>query len=266
MNNLSNSVGKTGINQRPDVLAVQALLNAKMSKPFVPLKTDGVAGIKTITAISDYQRRVMSMQNPDGLIVPHGPTWKSLSGSVNPAHAAAVHTQQQNGPASALVNNPAVRAMLDTLGYSEGTGDEYGTVVHGTVIQAPNPKDVGRKNVVVTDFSDHPRMLVQVGAHLKSTAAGRYQFLVKTWDELGMPNFSKESQDEACVKLFQRRNMIAPLLQGDFDTAIQRGSLEWASLPDSEKNGHSHYGGQSARTLAQLRAKFTSSFGLYAKS
>ena len=277
MSKILDSVGRGGSNRSTDVKIVQPLLNAAAPKGAVPLKTDGLCGPKTIAAIVHFQHQSMRVAKPDGLIMPHGPTWKKLTGggktttfhhpsSIGHSHPAAAPAHQDVTPAKLLVNHPSIRAMLDTIGYSEGTGTEYGTVVHGTVIKAPNPADVGRKNVVVTDLSRHPDMLVQVNGSIKSTAAGRYQFLYATWTALGLPDFTAASQDEAAVKLFQRRKMVAPLLNGDFDTAVQRGSLEWASLPDANKGGQSHYGGQPARTLAQLRTKFITAFGLYAKS
>ena len=278
MNKILHSVGKGGSNKHVEVKNVQTLLNMVLAKGATPLKTDGLSGPKTIAAIVEFQHRSMKVAKPDGLIMPFGPTWKKLAGgggTVGRHHTASVDhrhhpmaapTHQDATPAKLLVNDPSIRAMLDTIGYSEGTGSEYGTVVHGTVIKAPNPADIGRQNVVVTDFSKHPDMLVQVNNSIKSTAAGRYQFLYDTWTGLGMPDFTPASQDEAAVKLLQRRKMVAPLLRGDFDTAVQHGSLEWASLPDANRGGQSHYGGQPARTLAQLRIKFLAAFGLYARN
>ena len=278
MSKLSDSVGKGGSNLRPDVVTVQTLLNGKAAKTATPLKIDGICGPKTTAAIAGFQHRAMRVAHPDGLIMRHGPTWKHLVGTpkhpgvshshpfaAGHTHSTAAPAHQDVTPAKLLVNQPAIRAMLDTIGYSEGTGTEYGTIVHGTVIKAPDAAYVGKRNVVVTDFSQHPNLLVQVNKSLQSTAAGRYQFLHGTWTALAMPDFTPASQDEAAVKLFQRRKMTGPLLNGDFDTAVQRGSLEWASLPDAKKGGQSHYGGQPARTLAQLRLKFLASFGLYAK-
>ncbi|HVF55386.1 MAG TPA: peptidoglycan-binding protein [Pyrinomonadaceae bacterium] len=157
-----------------------------------------------------------------------------------------------------LARDPRVRAMLDVLGFTEGTGDNYGRVVYGTVVRAPhNPELVGRRNVVVDDFSRHPNILVQVRPGLRSTAAGRYQFLKGTWDGLGMSDFSPRSQDIAAVKLMQRRGMIEPLLRGDIRTAVFRGAPEWASLPT--ERGGSFYGGQPARTIREIETEYNSS-------
>jgi peptidoglycan hydrolase-like protein with peptidoglycan-binding domain/muramidase (phage lysozyme) len=167
-----------------------------------------------------------------------------------------------------LLRDPRVRAMLDVLGFAEGTGNNYGRVVFGTVLgpsnrNAPyNRSLVGRRNVVVDDFTRHPNLAVRwANGQPPSSAAGRYQFLYGTWQGLNMPDFSPHSQDIAAIKLMQRRGMIEPLLRGDFAGAIHRGAPEWASLPVS--SGGSYYGGQGAKTLSSLRQTFNNSFERY---
>jgi len=163
-----------------------------------------------------------------------------------------------------LLRDPRVRAMLDVLGYAEGTGNNYGRVVFGTVLGPSNrnaPYDrsfVGQRNVVVTDFSRHPNLAVRwANGQPPSSAAGRYQFLYRTWQGLNQPDFSPHSQDIGAIMLMQRRGMIEPLLRGDFAEAIHRGAPEWASLPVA--GGGSYYGGQGAKTLSSLRNVFTAS-------
>jgi muramidase (phage lysozyme)/peptidoglycan hydrolase-like protein with peptidoglycan-binding domain len=162
-----------------------------------------------------------------------------------------------------LLRDPRVRAMLDTIAFAEGTrgNGDYNRVVNGRVIgpyDRSQPYDaglVGQRNVQVTDLRNHPNLLVQVNSNLRSTAAGRYQFLSGTWRGLNMPDFSARSQDLAAIKLMQRRGMIEPLLRGDFAEAIHRGAPEWASLPTA--SGGSYYG-QGAKTLSSLRSVYNS--------
>jgi len=167
-----------------------------------------------------------------------------------------------------LLRDPRVRAMLDVLGYAEGTGNNYGRVVYGTVLGPSNrnaPYDrsfVGQRNVVVTDFSRHPNLAVRwANGQPPSSAAGRYQFLYRTWQGLNQPDFSPHSQDIGAIMLMQRRGMIEPLLRGDFTEAIHRGAPEWASLPIP--GGGSYYGGQGAKTLSSLQNVFTTSLNRY---
>src|SRR5258705_11883951 len=111
--------------------------------------------------------------------------------------------------------------MLDTLAFAEGTAGDpnngYGTLVRGTVVRSRNNPDlVGQRNVIIDDFSQHPNALVRVRRGLYSTAAGRYQFISRTWNGLGLSDFSPENQDIGAVTLMQQRRMIDPLLNGDF--------------------------------------------------
>lgn len=161
-----------------------------------------------------------------------------------------------------LARKPEIRAMLDTIGFTEGTGLNYGKVVNGTVI-GQNKKNMpydttlvaGAKNVTTYDMSQHPNVKVQVNKNLVSSAAGRYQFLSGTWNnlsqKLGLTNFHADTQDIAAVQLMKERNMIEPLLNGDLQTAINRGANEWASLPKADGNGA--YAGQNARSFEAIQ-------------
>ncbi|MYM96239.1 glycoside hydrolase family protein [Rugamonas sp. FT81W] len=87
-----------------------------------------------------------------------------------------------------------------------------------------------------TGYADHPRRAVTRGS-LTSTAAGAYQFLSKTWDEMAakyaLSDFSPSSQDIAAVGLIKRRGALSDVLAGRFRAAIDKCNLEWASLPGS---------------------------------
>lgn len=157
-----------------------------------------------------------------------------------------------------FVTNPRIMAMLDTIAYAEGTAgltNQYGKVVNGRVVSSPYyPTLVGQYNVSVTNFTRHPDILVQVTPTIQSKAAGRYQFLLSTWNGLSMPDFTPNSQDAAGIKLMQRRNMVTPLLQGQLRQAIYNGAPEWASLPTA--SGLSYYGGQPTKTVTQLETAY----------
>jgi len=77
-NAIKFSVGREGKNSSSDVKLIQKLLNDNFLKTG-KLKVDGVIGPKTILMIEQYQRDVLKMQRPDGLIAPGGKTWKSLN-------------------------------------------------------------------------------------------------------------------------------------------------------------------------------------------
>ena len=89
-----------------------------------------------------------------------------------------------------------LRAFLDMIAFAEGTAGENGYyVMFG--------------GGLMTSLADHPRRLFTftnlAGQQLRTTAAGRYQFLARTWDtlkaRLGLPDFGPASQDAAAIEL-----------------------------------------------------------------
>lgn len=83
-------------------------------------------------------------------------------------------------------------------------------------------------------FDDHPGIYVPFG-NTTSSAAGAYQILERTWREMqskyDLSDFSPRSQDIAAVGLIKRRGALLDVLEGRFNTAIQKCNKEWASLP-----------------------------------
>ncbi len=125
------------------------------------------------------------------------------------------------------LQNPNVRKFLDLISYTEGTqGNGYRTAFGGGKL---------------SHLNDHPRYLKTFrqtdGKMNKTSAAGRYQFLKGTWDNVarqyGLKDFSPHSQDLGAVALLFGRDAIPALLKGDFQTAVRRTGAEWASLPSS---------------------------------
>ena len=123
------------------------------------------------------------------------------------------------------LQNPNVRKFLDLISYTEGTqGNGYRTAFGG-----------GKLN----SLNDHPRYLKSFrqtdGKSNKTSAAGRYQFVSKTWDgvarQYGLRDFSPQNQDLGAVALLFQRGAIPALLKGDYQTAIRKTGDEWASLP-----------------------------------
>ena len=125
------------------------------------------------------------------------------------------------------LQNPNVRKFLDLISYTEGTqGNGYRTAFGGGKL---------------SHLNDHPRYLKSFrqtdGKSNKTSAAGRYQFVSKTWDgvarQYGLRDFSPQNQDLGAVALLFQRGAIPALLKGDYQTAIKKTGDEWASLPSS---------------------------------
>lgn len=116
---------------------------------------------------------------------------------------------------------PERRAFLDVITYAEGTSGANGYTTQFT----------GRQ---FSGFTDHLRQAIRSGRYT-SSAAGRYQILSSTWDEVrqqqGLTDFSPANQDRAAIALIRRRGALADLDAGNFDRALQLCRREWASLP-----------------------------------
>ncbi len=121
--------------------------------------------------------------------------------------------------------SPNVQAFLRAIRLGEGTSDAngYRRIVGGELFDS---------------FTDHPRKRVWIKAYnVWSTAAGAYQMLAQTWDEMrvryALPDFSPASQDLAAVGLIARRGALDDVLAGRIEAAIAKCAAEWASLPGS---------------------------------
>ncbi|MGB7208945.1 MAG: glycoside hydrolase family 104 protein [Pyrinomonadaceae bacterium] len=286
---IGQSVGAGGVNQPPHVTLVQLLINRGVPRlkqagirfePFNSLVENGVCDNLTIRAITIFQRDVIGISKPDGKVDPGGRTIRALyiAAYKDPKTIRTPEVSMEGGAkainivnARDLLLKPEIKALLDTIAYSEGTrrdrgGKEYGTIVNGKITKAPfNPDWVGKRsqNFEITNFSRYPNLLVlwresrPQDSDSYSSAVGRYQFLRKTWTWMagyGLSDFSPGSQDVAAVMLMQYRGMVGPLLSGDLDTAIHSGSEEWASFP--KKSGGGSYSGQNAHSVERLRSVY----------
>ncbi|MDR3005242.1 MAG: hypothetical protein LBV14_13530 [Acidovorax sp.] len=129
------------------------------------------------------------------------------------------------------LGNPNTQTYLRMLQQAEGTytgqgGNPYATAFGGG--QLP-------------DLRQHPKTLHSFtqtdGTPNKTSAAGAYQFLGSTWDDvsgkLGLPDFGPQSQDLAALELMRRNGSLPHVLAGNFDQAMKKDGKTWASLPSS---------------------------------
>jgi hypothetical protein len=82
MATIRGAVGRGGRNFEDDVRVIQELLNSHthLIQSVGVLDADGDIGWKTITAITEFQRRVVGMRSPDGRVDPGGRTLARLNG------------------------------------------------------------------------------------------------------------------------------------------------------------------------------------------
>lgn len=154
--------------------------------------------------------------------------------------------------AAAALGGQNVVAFLDMLAVSEGTD----------IPRQPSKNrgyDVIVGGQLFTDYRDHPRVLVALPRYgIKSSAAGRYQFLRATWDDLakrcGLTDFSPVSQDIACVALLKQCGAYNLVRLGKFDEAVHAARKIWASLPGA---GY----GQHEQQITKLRSAYLAAGG-----
>jgi muramidase (phage lysozyme) len=72
---------------------------------------------------------------------------------------------------------------------------------------------------------------------LHSTASGRYQLILPTWQEIStlrhLGTFSPQNQDAAALKILDECHATEAILALDLPTAIDKACDVWASLPGS---------------------------------
>jgi tape measure domain-containing protein len=121
------------------------------------------------------------------------------------------------------LDNPLVRAFLDTISYAEGTAfhpnQGYNTLFGGSQFSS---------------FADHPNRRIRSGGHT-SSASGRYQVMDFVHKEekskLGLKDFTPFSQDLIALSRLQMRGALDNILKGDIAGAITAARNEWASFP-----------------------------------
>lgn len=131
----------------------------------------------------------------------------------------------------ALLDNPNVQRGLSVIRTTEGTA------------KRANPYAVGFGFAPISDLSRHPgtshSFSTKSGKKQRTTAAGAYQFLSKTWNgvasKLGLTNFGPRAQDIAALALIDARGGLNSLVKGDLRGFITAVGPEWASLPSAPK-------------------------------
>lgn len=160
------------------------------------------------------------------------------------------------------VVTPNRMAFLDTLAHAEGTSTSRLTRDRGydVVVSGVDGPEIFRS------YAEHPfakgrqaKLVNDKG--LKSTASGRYQFLVRDWPyykaSLKLPDFGPASQDQWALQLIAEQRAMSDVDEGRFDEAMRKCRNIWASLPGA---GY----GQREHAMADLRAVFVQKGGVLA--
>ncbi len=171
-------------------------------------------------------------------------------GQVNPGH-------KQETEGMTIVN------ALQAKGY---TPEQIQAAFLSSIAQGESPGyDVMYGGQKFTDFSRHPHQ-AQTANGVTSDAAGRYQFLGSTWDELqkkyGYKDFSQANQDAAAWQYAQdiysqktggKGSLADALASGDparMNAAAQILNQTWSSLPGGKEQSKG-YGSKSFADVFQ---------------
>ena len=174
-------------------------------------------------------------------------TYSSPDGTTQTDATSQGPTQTNSGSGAASVTEPNAKAILNALADAEGTS-KY-------------PDQGYRTMFTGKQFSGewkHPRQIQRSGGHA-SDAAGRYQFLSTTWDEMGMPDFSPASQDQATLKYLAQSGVNVS--DGLSLNETYKVGQKWASVEGGRsgvKGGS--YGGQ-AKYSAEKFIKMYEGYG-----
>lgn len=130
-----------------------------------------------------------------------------------------------------------LRAFLDLIAWAEATSTHVLTKCDGYDVIAYG---MDGKPEIFTDFSTHPFANGRPGKVFnrrgqRTTASGRYQFLVRHWDhyrrQLKLPDFGPASQDKWAIQLIKERKALDDIYKGRIKSAIKKCSNIWASFP-----------------------------------
>jgi muramidase (phage lysozyme) len=153
---------------------------------------------------------------------------------------------------------PKVLAFLDMIAHSEigdallAVSDDGYNVIVGSTAAKPH---------LLTSYADHPQIIVKLSPKLSSSAAGRYQFIARTWDalarDLRFKDFSPENQDRGAIELLREVGALPLIRSGRIADAIEAAAPIWASFPGA---GY----GQHENKLTDLLAAFDKAERKYA--
>lgn len=157
-------------------------------------------------------------------------------------------TTNPSNQTRASYGTPEQRAMLDAIAWAEG-GVTYRTMFGGGQFD-------------ISKGWKHPDTVVH-GKRYSSAAAGRYQFLPRTWNmaarALGLKDFSPINQDKAAIYLMDRRlgGNSADILrrEGVSNRVLNAFAGEWAAVPNAY--GRSAYG-QPVKKIKAFKDKYNS--------
>jgi len=151
-----------------------------------------------------------------------------------------------------MLSNSNIQAALKTIRMTEcNDAPECYQYLFGSTVN---------NDIRFTDYSKHPNSM-QVHNGIDSTAAGAYQILYRTYNELCQKygfdgSFDPAAQDLMAVAIFDEIGVLMSVSKGLMlqEDVMTKLALQWASLPYSRYN-------QNPKTIAQVRAIYLAAGG-----
>lgn len=157
---------------------------------------------------------------------------------------------------------PNLKAFLDMIAASEIGYDLLALSDNGyNIIVGSTPKNPILFPALPDgkpDYSRHPHKFMQINAHLRSSAAGRYQILAH-WAEaytkfLGLKDYGPASQDAITVQMIKECRALQMIEYGALKDAIHACIHLYASFPGNTA-------GQNQRSPGFLEQAFIKAGG-----
>jgi muramidase (phage lysozyme) len=152
---------------------------------------------------------------------------------------------------------------------ANGTISRYQKALHDAIAFAEGTRGYSKDGYNVmfsfklaSSCNRHPNQCIRFGSTC-STAAGRYQFLTKTWNAIAqarnLTTFEPENQERGAAYLISTTRKVSvpqdrPMTATEFSNAMAKLSYEWASLPPGRY-------GQPSKTQSQMRSMYCSVAG-----
>lgn len=138
------------------------------------------------------------------------------------------------------LNNPYVRAVLDMLAEAE-----VGTSTAQSATGGYNTLFSGR---TFGSWNTHPNVLGAFtgrdGRRYQSSAAGRYQILYSTYNDLrkryGFNDFTPQTQDEMAIALMLDTGALDDIEKGNIEAALPKLGKRWAAVTGSTLGRNMH--------------------------
>lgn len=168
---ISYSVGENGKNHRNDVFAIQKALNliikSNLLTPLIPLKEDGIAGLKTKAAIRRFQQVLLRFPMPDGRIDPAGKTLEKLNSAISLSNQGA-SISKVNKMDSMLMPSTL---LAGTFGCQNNAKQKFDFRLSGAVSDSVDLKSLTKEEFVRRVFEAAKKEELSSGVPAAITAA-----------------------------------------------------------------------------------------------